>query len=174
MTADIYWSIAVVTSALLGLLLILNLFGFDIDDIEIDGLGDAFSFNATIALFCVGGWMGYMAETTTNMSTIMVLVVAIVSGIIFYVISIYVLNKLKGLETSGTVDIENAVGQTATVYLTIPAEQQGDGQIQLIIQGGLKTYDAQTKNEAIPTGTEVLVYDIENGKLLVEPYKSHE
>ncbi len=170
MTVDLYWNIAIISSSLLGLLVLLNLFGFDVDEIEIDGLGDAFSFNALIAFFCIAGWTGYLAHDMTDMGSTLILGTSVAVGIVFYIVSIYFLDKLKGIETKGNVRIEGAIGQTGTVYLTIPANQQGDGQIQITIQGGLRTYYAQTKGDAIPTGEQVLVYDIENKKLLVEKY----
>ena len=173
MTVDIYWTIAIISSALLGVVFILNLFGFDMDEIELEGLGDSFSFNALIAFFCIFGWTGYLAHGQTDMSGTLILVTSIAVGIVFYVISIYFLNKLKGLETSGNIEIEGAIGLTGTVYLSIPANQAGDGQVQLVIQGGLKTFRAQTKSDRIPTGTKVLVYDVENRKLLVEPYNEN-
>lgn len=174
MTVDIYWTIAIISSALLGIVFILNLFGFDMDEIELEGLGDSFSFNALIAFFCIFGWTGYLGHGQTEMSGTLILLTSVAVGIVFYIISIYFLNKLKGLETSGNIEIENAVGQIGTVYLSIPGHQAGDGQIQLVIQGGLKTFRAQTKNEGIATGTKVLVYDVEHGKLLVEPYNENE
>ena len=170
MTVDIYWNIAIISSILLGIIFLLSLFGFDVDELEIEGLGDSFSFNALIAFFAVAGWTGYLAHDKTDMSSTLILFTSIAVGIVFYIISIYLLNKLKGIETKGNVAIENAIGQTGTVYLTIPEKQTGDGQIQIVLQGGLKTYSAQTRTESIATGTKVLVYDLSNGKLLVEPY----
>lgn len=173
MTIDLYWNIALISSILLGVLFLLTLFGLDVDELEIDGLGDSFSFNALIAFFAVAGWTGYFAHDKTDMSSTLILFTSIAIGIVFYIISIYFLNKLKGIETKGNIEIENAIGQVGTVYLTIPEQQSGDGQVQLVIQGGLKTYYAQTKNESIPTGTKVLIYDLDNEKLLVEPYNEN-
>lgn len=173
MTVDIYWNIAIISSVLLGIVFLLSLFGFDVDELEIEGLGDNFSFNALIAFFCISGWTGYLAHGQTNMSSTLILFTSIAVGVVFYIISIYFLDKLKGLETKGNIEIESTVGKTGTVYLTIPAKQKGDGQVQLVVQGGLKTFYAQTKNESIATGTKVLVYDIENERMLVEPYNEN-
>jgi len=173
MTVDIYWNIAIVSSVLLGIIFLLSLFGLDVDELEIEGLGDSFSFNALIAFFAVAGWTGYLAHDKTDMSSTLILFTSIAVGIVFYIISIYLLNKLKGIETKGNVTVEKAIGKTGTVYLTIPAKLSGEGQIQIVLQGGLKTYSAQTRSEAIVTGTEVLVYDLHHGKLLVEPYNEN-
>ena len=60
------------------------------------------------------------------------------------------------LQTSGNVDLNNAIGADGEVYLTIPAD--GAGQVRAAVQGGLRIYDARSvSGEEIKTGERVRV-----------------
>ena len=64
------------------------------------------------------------------------------------------------LRAEGTVRIQRALGQQATVYLRIPAQQQGTGKIQINLQNRTVEYLATTTGEAIPSGASVVVTKI--------------
>lgn len=79
-----------------------------------------------------------------------------------------VMTMFKEMETSGTIDINNATGETGEVYLRIPAK--GKGQVQVPVQGTLKTLDAMSANgEKIDTGTLIIVTKVLAGVLVVKP-----
>jgi hypothetical protein len=70
------------------------------------------------------------------------------------------------LQSSGTIDIKNAIGQQGTVYLTIPAT--GSGQVSVAVQGSLKIFDAVSEgNKKIPTGEKIKVINVIDNKTLV-------
>ena len=80
----------------------------------------------------------------------------------------WVFKTLYGLSESGSVQIGFAIGHRGTVYLTIPAEGQGKGQIQLKLQGATQTLDAVTyENQPIKTGTNVKVTEVLEDNTLV-------
>jgi len=169
---EIYWMTAIISSGLLGLMVLLNIFGFDVDSIDLDFLdvGDAFSFNSLVALICVGSWTGYLAINMTPMTEWQVIATSILGGSVAYIGSIYVLRKLKGWESSGTLKMDNAIGKTGTVYLSIPGNKKGKGQVQAVVQGRLMILDAMTEKEKINTGEKVLIYDVKNNTVFVELY----
>lgn len=172
---EIYWVVAIASSSVLGLMILLNVFGFDVDELDIDfGLGDAFSFNSAIAFVCVAAWSGYIGHTTTQLIGWVILAFSIAAGLAAYIGSIYIMHKMKGMESTGTLNMENGIGTIAEVYLTIPEKESGKGQIQGIIQGRLVTIDAISKGDAIPTGTKVIIYDSEQDVVYVEPYNESE
>lgn len=73
---------------------------------------------------------------------------------------------MQRLQSDGTMKVDTVIGKTGTVYLTIP--ETGSGQVTIVIQGGLKQFDAVSANKTrIPTGEEVRVVRIHNGKSLV-------
>ncbi len=76
----------------------------------------------------------------------------------------------KSFETSGNVDIGNAVGSTGEVYVKIPAN--GRGQVQVTFQGALRTHDAlSTTGAALSTGSLIRVKEIAGSMLIVEPLR---
>jgi len=71
-------------------------------------------------------------------------------------------------------DLNNAKGKSATVYLPIPANRKGTGQVQIKLQG-FQTLDAMTdEDEPISTGTMVQVTEVLNREiLLVKSYSNN-
>jgi membrane protein implicated in regulation of membrane protease activity len=71
------------------------------------------------------------------------------------------------LQSSGTMNISNAVGQEGTVYLTI---QPGScGKVQVTVQNRLSVLEAIADgNQEIKTGESIRVVRIAAGKLVVE------
>jgi membrane-bound ClpP family serine protease len=73
---------------------------------------------------------------------------------------------MKNLQSSGTIDVQNAVGQEGTVYLTIPAD--GTGKAQVTVQDRLKVYEAVSEyGEEIPSGERIKVVKVVSGNILV-------
>jgi len=66
-----------------------------------------------------------------------------------------IFHAAKGLEVSGTVDLERAVGLTGTVYLGITSDKPG--KLTINVHGRSLTLDAVTEGEPLPTGIEVRV-----------------
>src|SRR6185369_10020041 len=69
----------------------------------------------------------------------------------------FLMRGLYQLTADGTERIASAVGQEASVYLTIPAQHKGKGKIHVPVQNRLLEYEAETGGEKLPTGTRVVV-----------------
>lgn len=90
----------------------------------------------------------------------------VVAGLITVALTGLVFSQMKRLQTEGTINIRNAIGQEGKVYLNIP--QNGTGQVQIIVQGSLKIFDAVSKSRSmIATGEKVHVVGVESGNTLV-------
>jgi membrane protein implicated in regulation of membrane protease activity len=118
-----------------------------------------------IAFFCMGvGWMGIAARSNGAEPH-----VVLVAGVLFGALLVFLLAKLmqkaRGLESSGTVDVNRAVGQRGTVYLSIP--RGGSGQVQVVLQERLMTLDARSTGADLPTGTKIRVDRVEDRILVV-------
>ena len=69
----------------------------------------------------------------------------------------FLMRSLARLGSSGTLDLRNAVGAPAAVYLRIPARGQGAGKVTVDVQGRSIQVDALTDGEELPTGARVQV-----------------
>ena len=80
----------------------------------------------------------------------------------------FILQQAMRLQYDGTLDLRNALGREATVYLTVPASRSGTGKVNLIIQDQLRELDAVTDEAApLPTGSQVVVEALSGGESLV-------
>jgi len=167
----IYWLLASISTGILSLQIILNILGLDLDhDFDVDiGVGDV-SLSGILALFAIGGWTGVLGYRLTDLPPIGVLGVALVAGIMGLIATAMMMKSMKNLEETGNLDITNAIGQTAEVYLGIPPARSGRGQVKITLQGKMIILDAITDNDKlISTGTKVIIYAHEKGLLSVEP-----
>lgn len=171
---DVYWWIALPATIILGILLIVNFFGGDVEsdvdmDLDVDGdMGFQFiTFKNLIGFFAVFGWtgltcidMGVGNGTTLIISFLAGIAMMVLLGTIFYFMS--------KVTEEGTLDIKNAIGGLGEVYLTIPPRRTGFGKVQIRVQGGLRELDAVTdEEEEIKTGQLITVKDIVSGEILL-------
>jgi hypothetical protein len=77
----------------------------------------------------------------------------------------YLMGKLT---ESGNLNLKNAVGSIAEVYLVVPENRKSLGKVQLKVQGVFKTLDAITdEEEPIKTGALVNVIDVTTNDILI-------
>jgi hypothetical protein len=82
----------------------------------------------------------------------------------------YLMFSMKKLEADGTVRIDDAVGHKGTVYAKIPEAGKGRGQIQVTVNGRLRTFDAVSDGPEIPSfATIVVMSKVESNLLRVCP-----
>ena len=90
----------------------------------------------------------------------------VAAGLVTVFLTGLIFTQMKRLQAEGTINIRNAIGQDGSVYLSIP--QNGTGQVQVIVQGSLKIFDAVSKgNSMLATGEKVHVVGVERGNTLV-------
>lgn len=74
--------------------------------------------------------------------------------------------SLQKLQSEGREVLTDAIGQRATVYLTVP--EQGAGVVTVVLQGAQRQYDAiSASGTRFPTGSIVRVTGVTAGKLVV-------
>lgn len=80
------------------------------------------------------------------------------------------MQSLSRMQSQGNVDLRNAIGNVANVYLRVPAKGQGHGRVLLHVQGRTVECRAVSTAAEIPTGARVRVVQREDDDtLLVEP-----
>jgi len=174
-----FYAIAIATSVLMVIQLLLMIFGMDGDFDEADGdaSGDAdvriLSVRTVTAFFAGFGWTG-VASIENGSSFMTALLLAILVGGLFMGGVIVLMKALYGMRHSGTIDYRNSIGEIATVYLRIPGAMANPGQVEVMVQGRLMVAQAFTRaSEEIPNQARVRVIDImDQNTLIVEPLQT--
>ena len=73
-----------------------------------------------------------------------------------YILAI-LLRGMSELQSSGNIEIESAVGLEGDIYVSVPGESRGRGQVRLNIDERQRIYNAISSDEPLPTGTRVRV-----------------
>lgn len=148
----VYWSIALISSGIFIVLIILTFVGGefnDTGDVDADIDGDTgidfqfLSFKNLIGFFTIFGWTG-IACIGAGLSTPMVILISIICGLLMMTIMASLFYYLGKLNSSGSLRIENAMNQIGEVYLTIGANRSRIGKVHINIQGGMRELDALT------------------------------
>lgn len=166
----ILFVLASASTALLVVQIILLLIGFsggdisdasgfdtlDIDSVSGEGVElSMFTVKGFIAFFSVGGWVG-LAVSQSGGHILLVLFLALLSGggALYGVAYLYRLGAK--MQSDGTIHINNAIGQIAKVYLTIPAKGDGAGKVTLNLQERFVELEAVTESN-VPIKSEEMV-----------------
>ena len=149
---------------------ILMFVGGGVDEAEgISGDADAsfkaLSLNGISAFFMMFGLVGLAALREFDSNSAMAAIVGAIAGLAAVATLKKLFSLFQGLEESGNVKNDAAIGCIGTVYINLP--EQGTGQVELTIQGRLRVMDAiSTDSVAIETGQRVEVIGIESGNTL--------
>jgi len=176
LTEQVLLIIALAGSIMLIIQIIMSFIGGDTSDVDgdvdvsIDGeAGIPFqflTFKGFMAFMAVFGWTGIIC-IQSNMPIFWTVTISVIAGILTMLIMAAIMYGMNKLTEDGTMKIHNAIGLTGTVYLTIPPNRSGKGQVQITLNG-LRTLDAYTDNDqAIKTGQFIEVVNVINDVLIV-------
>lgn len=102
-----------------------------------------------------------MAALRSGFSGSSSLILAAASGLAAMYVTYWSMRAIAGLASSGNERIGNAVGRFATVYIPVPADQQGAGKVQLSMQNRIVEFLAVTdESDRLPTGLKVEVVGV--------------
>jgi len=179
----IYWASTIIGGTLfilrLGMMLIGGNLGSDGGDIsgdagDIDISGDHADADISFKLLSVQGLTSFfmmfglvgLALLKANLHVLITILGGAIAGLVTVGATGVIFSQMKRLQTEGTIKIQNTVGSEGTVYLTIP--KNGTGQVQVIVQGSLKIFDAVSSNKnQIATGEKVRVSGVASGNTLI-------
>lgn len=178
------WYIAIPSTIIFLLMLASALFGLggedgdthgdvDIDtDVDHDHSGfdiwDMISFKNLIYFLTFFSWVGLTLLGWT-IPLIFSILIALVASIGFTSLLNMMFVMLLKLQEDSTTKIEEAIDKTGEVYLTIPKGKTKYGKVKLILNGANRVYKAKSYSEKLPTGTKIIVVDVEKstGTLVV-------
>ena len=174
----LYWCFAIPFSLLFVIQIIMTFFAGDMDSIEAEGDADAaveddagidFQFltlKNLVAFFTIFGWTG-VACLSGGLGTLPTVFISIAAGLVMMTVMASIAYFMGKLVDDGTLNLNNAKGKVASVYLRIPAKRKGTGKVQVKVQG-LQTLDAITDSEEdIATGALVEIIDVVNSDILL-------
>lgn len=175
----IYWAVALISSAIFVVLIVMTLFGGDADDLggdvdtDIDGdtgIGFQFlSFKNLMGFFTIFGWSG-ISCLDNGLSTAITVVISVTCGLLMMTAMAALFYYLAKLQSSGTLKLKNALNQIGEVYLTIGANRSSIGKVSINVQGTLRELEALTDEVQDLNQTNVVrVKEVTaNGILIVE------
>jgi hypothetical protein len=172
----IYWGIAIPFTLFFLLQLLLSFFGGDdvpddVPDVEVEhdtGFGSQFfTLKNFVAFFTIFSWTGIVC-TGSGFSVLTTLLISFAAGLAMMALMAFIFYSLAKASHDGTMKISKAIGGIGQVYIPIMKHRNGTGQIQIKVQGALRTLDALTDDDDdIPTGKMVTVKSIINNTILL-------
>lgn len=175
---QIQWIITLTASLIFVIQTILTFIGMDSDgglDVPDGGMSadtDAgtfpfqlFTFRNFINFFLGFGWTAI--TLAGNAHPVLVIIVSILVGVALVAAVMYIFYLMSKMEQSGNIETSSAVGCRGSVYLTIPGERQGEGKVQINIQGAVREFDAMTNGDTLPNGCPIEVTQVLNENMLL-------
>jgi hypothetical protein len=172
----VFWITALIGSTIFLVLFVLSLLGADSDaemdtDTEIgmdDGIGiQFFTFKNAMAFFTLFGWTG-IACLDNGFSAGVSTTIAFMAGIAMMTLMSFLFLWISKLAESGTLRIENAVGNIGEVYLSIGANRSRIGKISIDVQGSKRELSALSdEKEDLKQGEVIRVTAVVSGEILL-------
>lgn len=143
--------------------------GVDAVDADADG-GGIFSIKPLTGFFLGFGWAGGIA-LSHGFSFPVALMLALGAGGGLMAVIVLMIRAILGLRSDGTMRIADTVGAVGTVYITLPANKTGGGQVVVNFRGRQETFAAlNTSDRALASGEKVRVTAcVDTSTVLVEP-----
>jgi hypothetical protein len=114
------------------------------------------TFRTMVAALAFFGLAGRAAQSA-GFEPIPTFLIALGAGVAAMYGVHFLMKGLHKLRSDGTIQIDRALGEQATVYLTIPAANSGCGKIHINLQNRLVEFQASTPHDKLPTGARVVV-----------------
>jgi hypothetical protein len=174
----IYWVIAVPSTLIFIIQLIMLFVGGDADDLDIEtdldvgeghGAGiDFFSAKSIVSFLMFFGWTGLAVIDKGIEAWWGIVLISFAVGLIMMAFTAWIFWMLLKLQESGNAKIMDALGNSGVVYITVPGKKAGNGKVQVAISGSTRTLDAVTEDiDDIKSGSFVEVVDVVNDVLVV-------
>ena len=166
--------IGAVSSIVLFIQMIVILIGGSDLDFELGEVGEGgatgiFSIRSIGSFFTGFGWTGAMFMQNGHSVGVATLAATVVGSLILAGF-LSLMRWLHSFKTDGTVNYKNAIGNVGSVYIPIPPNRKGMGQIQVEVQGRLAVINAiSDSEEKLENRTAVRVKSlVDTRTLLVE------
>jgi hypothetical protein len=171
------WFIALPVSLIFIIQVVMTFIGVDATDgLHADFQGDLsgadhgsfqlFSFRNLINFLLSFSWSGITFFNTIHSPTVLVLVSFLI-GASFVGLFFFAMKAIHSLSEDNTFQLSNAIGKTASVYISIPGKKNGTGKVQVSVNGTVHEIEAITEDDKIESGTMVRINEIINNNILL-------
>ncbi len=127
-----------------------------------------FTLQTIIAFLTVFSWTTIVG-IHSKLPTALAFAIGVALGLIVMFAVAKIIQLSTRLAESGTLDTRNCLGLTASVYIPIPGKGNGEGKVNVTVQGQLRELSAvTTETEMIKTGTQVRITDLRGDTVVVE------
>ena len=146
-------------------------------DFESADGGDSFDADASLkflslhgitSFLMMFGLVGYALYRQSEVGAGFSLLGATIAGLFSFWIISKLFSIMANMQSSGTIDINKAVGSEGKVYTTIRPNKTGS--VMVTFQGRLREHDAASaEKQEIKTGTRIRVTEVSGNILVVTP-----
>ena len=85
---------------------------------------------------------------------------AVGAGSVAFFLVAHLMTAMMKLQSDGTLDLKNAIGSVAEVYLKVPGHRAGHGKVNVQVQGRKVECKALTEGAEIQTGQPVRIIEV--------------
>jgi len=128
-----------------------------------------FSLRNLINFMLGFGWTGISFYSTIHNPTLLISLSFCVGGLFVFGFFM-IMRQLFKLNEDNSLKLENLVGASAEVYLTIPESMKGTGKILISTKGSTRELEAMTRGEKIGSNARVKIISVENEIVIVEKF----
>jgi hypothetical protein len=139
---------------------------FDSNFLDVDAPFQLFSLRNLINFLLGFSWAGIsFYASITNPALLIGL--ALLTGSLFVYLFFIIIRQLRKLAENNSFNIQNTIGKTAEVYLTIPARKSGKGKVIVSVKGSYHELPAITTGEKLETTTLVQITAVDSDSILI-------
>jgi len=126
-----------------------------------------FTIRGIVAFFALGGWAG-LAALAAGVHPFWAIQISLFVGVSALLLAAIIIRLALRMQTSGNINLNNAISKNAVVYIRIPSARSEKGKVTMVLQERFVELDAITDNNTdIMPETKVEVVAIVNGDCLV-------
>jgi len=126
-----------------------------------------FTIRGVVAFFALGGWAG-LAALTAGIRPLWSIHISLLSGVAAMLLASLAIKLALGMQSSGNIDLRNAISLTADVYIPIPPSRSNTGKVTLVLQERFIEVDALTDSDfTLRSNSKVEVVGVDGTDVLI-------
>lgn len=169
--AAAYFVVAITSTSAYVLKLGLSLVGgsveADVADLDSTASFSLFSVLSVLAFLMGASWMGLAGRLNWGLGSLLAGTLATGFGAALMTGSAGLMYAVQRMTHVPRYNLRSAVGRTGTVYLTVPARGQGEGQVEINVSGRRKIVAAVSEDDEIPAFAAARVIGVRKGNVFV-------